>query len=174
ASTAILHRGLLALGGLAGDDRELADRNASLSYLAAADAAGFAGVLPLDHHRWGGLVVAGGEDLLTVLTGLLPDDLPGIADVTPQDVVSRAGGTAVWPRRGRRRGVASGRSAGHRAGIARGEPVTTTAGPRGVPSPVRGRVVVAGSSRPWARQLVVAATSRTQDEPSGRKPTPRR
>ncbi|GGM43712.1 hypothetical protein GCM10010102_43960 [Promicromonospora citrea] len=95
ASTAILHRGLLALGGLAGDDRGLADRNASLSYLAAADAAGFAAVLPLDNHPWGGLVVAGGEDLLTVLTGLLPDDLPGIADVTPQDVVSRAGGIAV-------------------------------------------------------------------------------
>src|SRR5690606_28116969 len=98
----------------------------------------------------------------------------GGAGESPPAGLPRAAGRGRRRRTPRRRGVASGRSAGHRAGIARGEPVTTTAGPRGVPSPVRGRVVVAGSSRPWARQLVVAATSRTQDEPSGRKPTPRR
>lgn len=95
ASTAMMQRGLLAFGGLGGVDREEADRSAALTYLAAGPAAGYASLIPLDHHPWGGYVVVGDKTLLSALAELLPDPLPGLAEVTWEGAVSRAGSLAL-------------------------------------------------------------------------------
>lgn len=95
ASTAMMQRGLFAFGGLGGIDREEADRSAALTYLAAGPAAGYASLIPLDHHPWGGYVVVGDQALLSDLARLLPDSLPSLAEVTWEDAVNRAGSLAL-------------------------------------------------------------------------------
>ncbi|WP_454860617.1 hypothetical protein [Promicromonospora soli] len=95
ASTAMMQRGLLAFGGLGGIDREEANRSAARTYLTAGPAAGYASLIPLDHHPWGGYVVVGDKAFLSSLAELLPESLPGLAEVTWEDAVSRAGSLAL-------------------------------------------------------------------------------
>lgn len=95
ASTALLHRALLTFGGLGDSDRWEAAGSATLTYLASGPASEYASVVPLDVHPWGGFAVVGDEAFLTTLGELLPDPLPGLAEVSWQDVRARAGGLAI-------------------------------------------------------------------------------
>ncbi|MCH7230782.1 hypothetical protein L0U85_07950 [Glycomyces sp. L485] len=95
ASAALQHRSLLTFGGLGDRDRREADGSATLTYLASGPAAGYASLIPLDLHPWGGCVVAGDEEFLSVLMELLPDPLPGLAAVSWEQIVGRAGGLAL-------------------------------------------------------------------------------
>ncbi|WP_253871004.1 hypothetical protein [Promicromonospora umidemergens] len=95
ASTAMMHRGLLAFGGIGGTDREEANRSASLTYLATGPGAGYASLVPLDHHPWGGYVLVGDATILSALRSALPDPVPGLAEATWEDVVRRAGSLAL-------------------------------------------------------------------------------
>ncbi|WP_129787376.1 hypothetical protein [Promicromonospora panici] len=95
ASTAMMQRGLLALGGIGDVDREEADRSASLTYLAAGPASGYASVIPLDRHPWGGYAVVGDQTLLSALAEALPDPLAGLAEASWEDVAGRAGSLAL-------------------------------------------------------------------------------
>lgn len=95
AATAMMHRGLLAFGGISGVDREEANRSAALTYLAAGPAAGYAALIPLDHHPWGGYVVVGDEPLLSALGAALPDRVPSLAEASWEDVVRGAGSLAL-------------------------------------------------------------------------------
>ncbi|MDR7380935.1 hypothetical protein [Promicromonospora iranensis] len=91
----MMQRGLFAFEELGGVDREEADRSAALTYLAAGPAGGYASLIPLDHHPWGGYVVVGDQTLLSNLAGLLPDSLPSLAEVTWEDTVNQAGRLAL-------------------------------------------------------------------------------
>ncbi|THV36476.1 hypothetical protein [Glycomyces buryatensis] len=95
ASTALLHRALTVFGGLGDLDRREVDDSATLTYLASGPAAGYASLIPLDLHPWGGCVVAGDATFLSVLRESLPDPLPGLAEVSWEHVVGRAGGLAL-------------------------------------------------------------------------------
>lgn len=93
ASTAITQRALLTM-----DSRGLnagqAHMSATLAYLTMGPVAGFASLIPLNRHPWGGYVVIGDEKFLSELEASLPTPLTGIADISPQDVINRAGGLA--------------------------------------------------------------------------------
>lgn len=93
ASTAIMHRALLTMESRSPDGDE-AYMTATLAYLAMAPVAGYASLIPLDHHPWGGYVVIGDKKFLSDLQASLPTPLTGIADISPQDVINRAGGLA--------------------------------------------------------------------------------
>ncbi|PJI93543.1 hypothetical protein [Luteimicrobium subarcticum] len=71
------------------------DRFAALSYLAATSPLGYAALVPLNLHPWGGCVVIGGDAQRERLRSLLPDSVPGLADVSAQEVVAYAGGLSL-------------------------------------------------------------------------------
>ncbi len=95
ASTALVHRALLAVETPGDVDIVGAHHAAVVSYLAATRTAGFAAVVPLDLHPWGGCVVVADEGHLTALTASLPDVVPGLADLSWETVVAQAGGLAL-------------------------------------------------------------------------------
>lgn len=95
ASTALMHRALLTFGGMNDEDRNEADRSATLTYLAAGPGAGFASLIPLNLHPWGGFAVVGDETFLSSLREDLPELLPGLAETSPHAVTQRAGGLAL-------------------------------------------------------------------------------
>lgn len=93
ASTAIMHRALLTMDSSSPDNDE-AYMSATLIYLTMGPVVGYASLIPLNRHPWGGYVLIGDEKLLSELQASLPTPLTGIADISPQDVINRAGGLA--------------------------------------------------------------------------------
>jgi len=91
----LVYRPLLAFEGAPGMDTSAASRESALSFLRAVAPSGFAALVPLNLHPWGGYVVVGDEAFLTDLAELLADVTGGLADVTVDDVLSSAGRAAL-------------------------------------------------------------------------------
>ncbi|MFD6526090.1 MULTISPECIES: hypothetical protein [unclassified Isoptericola] len=91
----LVHRPLLAFESAPGMDTSAASRESALSFLRAVASSGFAALVPLNLHPWGGYVVIGDESFLTHLAELLADVSVGLADVTVDQVLSRAGRAAL-------------------------------------------------------------------------------
>jgi len=91
----LVHRPLLAFEGAPGMDTSAASRESALSFLRAVASSGFAALVPLNLHPWGGYVVVGDESFLTHLAELLAGVTGVLADVTVDEVLSLAGRAAI-------------------------------------------------------------------------------
>jgi hypothetical protein len=96
SSMMMFYRAVMAAsGGRYISDFDAMDREIIARYLTGSLEGGFACVIPLNIHPWGGcVVVASGQVLLTLKTAL-PNTPQGLAHVSWEEVRSRAGGISV-------------------------------------------------------------------------------
>jgi hypothetical protein len=94
-SAGIAWRATLALEVDTAVDIEATHRLIISHYLAHTAGIDLVSIVPLDHHPWGGYVVAGNIERLTAMASCLPPAIAGLAQVEAADIFMAGGGLAL-------------------------------------------------------------------------------